>query len=105
MPEEVGFNSLQFEDIENIALEGVRQSAYPGCQILVAKDGVIIYEREFGNLNYGDSPDVTTETVYDLASVTKASATVPAIMKLYDEKKIALQDNIGRNVKETKGTD
>jgi CubicO group peptidase (beta-lactamase class C family) len=105
MPEEVGINSSKFENIEHIALEGVRQSAYPGCQILVAKDGVIIYEREFGNLNYGDSPDVTTETVYDLASVTKASATVPAIMKLYDEKKIALQDNIGRYVKETKGTD
>lgn len=105
MPEEVGFNSLQFEDIENIALEGVRQRAYPGCQILVAKDGVIIYEREFGNLNYGDSPDVTHETIYDLASITKASATLPAIMKLYDEKKIALQDNIGKYVGETKGTD
>src|SRR5690554_1003561 len=104
MPEEVGFNSLQFEDIENIALEGVRQRAYPGCQILVAKDGVIIYEREFGNLNYGDSPDVTHETIYDLASITKASATLPAIMKLYDEKKIALQDNIGKFVKETVGS-
>src|SRR5690554_6650366 len=105
LPEEVGIASSRLENIEHIALEGVRQRAYPGCQILVAKNGVIIYEREFGNLNYGDSPDVTTETVYDLASVTKASATVPAIMKLYDEKKIALQDNIGRYVKETKGTD
>lgn len=105
LPEEVGINSVRLENIEHIALEGVRQRAYPGCQILVAKDGVIIYEREFGNLNYGNSPDVTPETIYDLASITKASATLPAIMKLYDEKKIALQDNIGKYVKETIGSD
>lgn len=105
LPEEVGINSSKLENIEHIALEGVRQRAYPGCQILVAKDGVIIYEREFGNLNYGDSPDVTPETIYDVASITKASATLPAIMKLYDEKEVALQDNIGKYVKATKGSD
>lgn len=105
LPEEVGINSSRLENIEHIALEGVRQRAYPGCQILVAKDGVIIYEREFGNLNYGDSPDVTPETIYDVASITKASATLPAIMKLYDEKEVALQDNIGKYVKATKGSD
>ena len=105
MPEEVGMSSSRLENIEHIALEGIRQRAFPGCQILVAKDGVVIYEREFGSLNYGDSPDVTPETVYDLASITKASATVPAIMKLYDEKKIGLQDNIGKYVKASKGSD
>ena len=105
MPEEVGINSSSLENIEHIALEGVRQRAYPGCQILIAKDGVVIYEREFGDLNYGDSRNVTSETVYDLASITKASATLPAIMKLYDEKKITLQDNIGKYLKETKDSD
>ncbi len=104
LPEEVGINTSQLDNIENIALEGVRQRAYPGCQILVAKDGVVIYERSFGKLDYGESPEVTNETVYDLASVTKASATLPAVMKLYDDKKIRLQDNIGKFVKETKGT-
>ncbi len=105
MPEEVGITSEKLDNIEHIALEGVRQRAYPGCQILVVKNGVVIYEREFGHLNYGESPEVTSETVYDLASVTKVSSTLPAIMKLYDEKKIALQDNIGKFVKETKGSD
>ncbi len=104
MPEEVGLASDKFDDIESIALEGVRQRAYPGCQILVAKDGVVIYEREFGKFDYHDSPEVTDETVYDLASVTKTSATLPAIMKLYDEKKIRLQDPLGKFVPETKGS-
>src|SRR5690554_2941258 len=105
MPEEVGLSSAHFEDIEHIAFEGIRQRAYPGCQILVAKDGVIIYEREFGEIDYGQSSPVSNETVYDLASVTKASATLPAIMKLYDEKKIALQDPIGKFVPQAKGSD
>lgn len=105
LPEEVGLSSERFNNIEHIALEGIRQKAYPGCQILVAKDGVIIYERVFGKYNYGDSADVTDATVYDLASVTKASATVPAVMKLYDEKKLRLQDPLLKFVSETKGSD
>lgn len=104
MPEEVGLASERFNEIESIALEGIRQRAYPGCQILVAKDGVIIYEREFGKFDYRDGTEVTDETVYDLASVTKATATLPAIMKLYDEKKIRLQDPIDKFVPETKGS-
>ncbi len=104
MPEEIGLVSERFSEIESIAMEGIRQRAYPGCQILVAKDGVVIYEREFGKFNYGENTEVTDETVYDLASVTKATATLPAIMKLYDEKKIRLQDPLSKFVLETKGS-
>ena len=105
MPEEVGIPSEHLEGIGQIALEGVRQRAYPGCQILVAKDGVVIYEKEFGHFSYGHSPEVTAGTVYDLASVTKASATLPAVMKLYDEKRLALLDPIAKFVPQTKGSD
>ncbi|MDD2247048.1 MAG: glycoside hydrolase family 3 N-terminal domain-containing protein [Proteiniphilum sp.] len=105
MPEEVGIPSERLARIESIALEGIRQKAYPGCQILVAKDGVVIYEKEFGKYDYGNGPAVTDETVYDLASVTKATATLPAIMKLYDEKKIRLLDPISKFVPKTKGSD
>ncbi len=105
MPEEVGLASEKFDEIESIALEGIRQRAYPGCQILVVKDGVVIYEREFGKFSYGESSKVTDETVYDLASVTKTTATLPAVMKLYDEKKIRLQDPLNKFVPETRKTD
>ena len=105
LPEEVGIPSERLHTIESIAMEGIRQRAYPGCQILVAKEGVVIYERAFGRFDYGDGAAVTDETVYDLASVTKALATLPAIMKLYDEKKIRLQDPISRFVPETRRSD
>lgn len=104
MPEEVGLPSELFRQIESIALEGVRQKAYPGCQILIAKDGVVVYERAFGKLDQGESSEVNDETVYDLASVTKATATLPSIMKLYDEKKLRLQDPLSKFVAETKGS-
>lgn len=104
VPEEVGLRSEAFSAIDRIALEGIRQNAYPGCQILVAKDGVVIYEKAFGKLDYRDSAKVTDGTVYDLASVTKASATLPAVMKLYDERKLGLRDQLGKLVPETKGS-
>lgn len=103
-PEEVGLSSSLFDNIENIALEGVRQKAYPGCYVMVIKDGTIIYDRAFGNLEYSKGSKVTEETVYDLASVSKVTATLPALMKLYDEKRIKLQDNLGKFIIQTKGT-
>lgn len=104
LPEAVNIKSENLSGIEKIALEGIRNRAYPGCVVLVAKDGVVIYERSFGNFEYNKGSAVTPETVYDLASVTKAAATLPAVMKLYDEKKIRLQDPISNFVPETKGS-
>lgn len=102
LPEEVGIDSERFHSIEKIALEGIRQKAFPGCQILIAKNGVVIYNRSFGSFEYGVSSKVTDETVYDLASITKAAATLPAIMKLYDTKQIRLQDPLKKFIPETK---
>lgn len=104
LPEDVGVDSERLNSIEQIALEGIRQKAYPGCQILVAKDGVVIYNKSFGSFEYGVSSKVTDETVYDLASITKATATLPAIMKLYDDKKLRLQDQFQKFIPETKNT-
>lgn len=102
LPEEVNISSDKLKGIEIIAREGIRNKAYPGSHIMVVKDGVVIYEESFGNFEYGTGSKVTDQTVYDLASVTKASATLPAVMKLYDEKKIKLQDHLSKFVPETK---
>lgn len=93
LPEDVGISSGKFTSVEKIALEGIEKKAYPGCQILIAKDGVVIFNKAYGSFEYKNSQEVTNETVYDLASVTKATATLPAIMKLYDTKKVRLQDS------------
>ncbi|MDR1516619.1 MAG: serine hydrolase, partial [Dysgonamonadaceae bacterium] len=106
LPEEVGIASSKLDDIGKIAADGVRQKAYPGCYVMVIKDGVVIYDRPFGNLEYDKaSPAVSVNTVYDLASMTKVSATLPAVMKLYDEKKIRLQNTISQFIPSMKGSD
>lgn len=104
-PEEVGISGTTLQSIDKIALEGIQKKAYPGCYVLVAKNGVVIYSKGFGKLDYNSqSAAVDDETVYDLASITKAAATLPAVMKLYDEKKLRLQDNIGKFVPEARGS-
>ncbi|MDL2215328.1 serine hydrolase, partial [Dysgonomonas sp. OttesenSCG-928-M03] len=105
LPEDVGIESSKLDRIEAIVQEGIDNSAFPGCQILVAKDGVVIYDRAFGTFEYNKNRPVTNEDIYDIASMTKASATIPAVMKLYDDKKITLQTPLSKSVPQLRGTD
>ena len=104
-PYEVGMSPDSLQKIERIVDEGIRNNAFPGCQVLIAKEGVIIYNRSFGNFDYTRKRPVCNTDIYDLASMTKTLATVSALMKLYDEKKIGLNDNISRFVPVLQNTD
>ena len=104
-PQEVKMNDRVLAQIASIVDDGIKNQAFPGCQILVAKDGVVVYNRSFGYFDYARTHPVQNTDVYDLASVTKALATLPAIMKLADTRKITLSDKISRYVPELKGTD
>ncbi|GHT55833.1 beta-N-acetylglucosaminidase [Bacteroidia bacterium] len=104
-PQEVKMSSEIVSKIESIVQEGINNQAFPGCQVLVAKDGVVVYNQSFGAFDYSGARPVRNTDVYDLASVTKTLATLPAIMKLYDTKKITLSDKISRFVPELKHTD
>ena len=90
--------------IDAIALEGIRANAYPGCQIVVLKDGRMLYDKTFGTLAGADSDSVQSNTLYDVASVTKTSGTLLALMKLYDEGKYNLTDRISKYLPWLKGT-
>lgn len=101
-PEAVGLNAERLAEIGSIAEEGLQAKAYPGCQLLVAKDGWIVYNRAFGSYTYSKEQPVTTESVYDLASASKAAGTLLAVMKAYDEKKFKLTDKISTYIPELK---
>lgn len=101
-PEEVNANAARLNVIESIVNEGLEKKAYPGCRVLVAKDGLVIYDKAFGFYNYGSREEVTMESVYDLASVSKATGTLLAVMKAYDEKKFKLNDKISSFLPELK---
>jgi beta-glucosidase-like glycosyl hydrolase/CubicO group peptidase (beta-lactamase class C family) len=97
-PGEAGVNPDRLRLIDTIVQEGLDREAYPGCQALVAKDGMIIYSKSFGYMDYSREQAVTERTVYDLASVSKAAGTLLAVMKLYDEGRYLLSDRISKFV-------
>lgn len=80
--------------IDSIAQDAIAQKAFPGCVILAAHKGEIIYYKAFGNYKYEPSPAMSKESIFDLASVTKVSATTMAVMKLYEEGKIKLDKKL-----------
>ena len=86
-------------------LEGIRNKAFPGCQVVVMKNGKNVYDKAFGTFTYESSQKITTETLFDLASVTKTSATLLAVMKLYDEGKLKLTDSASTYLDFLKNTD
>ena len=104
-PQEVNMDGNVLCKIDSIANEGIKNQAFPGCQILVAKSGVVVYNKSFGFFDYANTRPVQNSDIYDLASVTKALATLPSIMKLTDMNKISLSDKISRFVPEMKNTD
>ncbi|HEY0771067.1 MAG TPA: serine hydrolase, partial [Sphingobacteriaceae bacterium] len=84
-PEEAGVDSRTLRKIEAIAKEAIDIKATPGCHVLVAKDGKVIYEKSFGYHTYENQQVVSDQTIYDLASVTKVTATLQAVMFMYDK--------------------
>ncbi|MDR1380110.1 MAG: serine hydrolase [Tannerella sp.] len=104
-PEEVRINPYKLQAIDSIVQGGLDGEAYPGCRVLVAKDGMIIYDRAFGHYDYTREQPVTEETVYDLASLSKAAGTLLALMKSYDEENFQLSDKISKYVAGLDGSD
>ncbi len=96
-PGQVGFIAERFSELDTIMQDAIKNGATPGAVLLVAKDGVIVYQKAFGRFTYSPhSERVTVNTIYDLASVTKIAATTVSIMRLYDEGKIGLDDPIAK---------
>jgi beta-glucosidase-like glycosyl hydrolase/CubicO group peptidase (beta-lactamase class C family) len=93
-PEETGLLEKDLYPIDSIALNGIAEGAYPGCQVFVAKNGKVIYNKSFGYHTYDKKTSVKTDDIYDVASITKISATLLALMKLQDEGKFSLNDSL-----------
>ena len=98
LPEDVDLDGRVLARIDRIAEEGLRAGAYPGCQVLVAKDGYVVYSKAFGYKDARRKEPNSTETLYDLASMTKAMATVPLVMMADDEGRLRLSDRIDKHI-------
>ncbi|MFN4761995.1 glycoside hydrolase family 3 N-terminal domain-containing protein [Gillisia sp. Q332] len=95
LPEEVEMDSeILYRRIDSLMQEAMNEKAIPGGQILVARDQKVIFHKAYGEHIYSDTTRVKLTDIYDLASVTKVSSALPALMKLYDEGKFNLEAGI-----------
>src|SRR6476620_5092069 len=95
-PTDVGMSSSRLAAIERVIERGIKAGGYPGAAVVVGRKGAAVYERGFGKLSWSESstPVDAQRTIYDVASLSKVVGTTTAIMILYDEKKIGLDDPV-----------
>lgn len=96
---EVGFDEKHLMKIDSLALNAISEGATPGCQVLVARHGKVIYQKSFGKHTYNGTRAVANDDLYDLASLTKVSATTLAVMKLVEDSVIRLSDPLSKYLK------
>jgi beta-glucosidase-like glycosyl hydrolase/CubicO group peptidase (beta-lactamase class C family) len=99
-PEVAGLSRDSLYKINNIMNEAIFDSTFPGGVVTIVKDGTIAYQKGFGYETYKKLEPIKEDAVYDLASLTKVTATTAAVMKLVEEGKIALKDKIGKYIPE-----
>ena len=106
IPEEVGLSAAYLhQKIATIANNAIRRKAFPGCQVIIVKDGQLIFDQCYGYLTYDSIHPLTPDAIYDWASLTKITGPLPALMKLYDEHKFKLDVPFSTYWPAFKGTD
>jgi beta-glucosidase-like glycosyl hydrolase/CubicO group peptidase (beta-lactamase class C family) len=102
-PEELGIDPEKLTEIDRVAENGVKKGAFPGCQIVVAVEGKIIYRKSFGTQTFDDKDSIQNDDIYDIASVSKIAGSTAGIMKLQSEGKFSLSKNLSDYIPEVTG--
>ncbi|MEQ8926693.1 MAG: serine hydrolase [Fulvivirga sp.] len=103
-PEQASVDGFALSKIDKIAREAIQSKATPGCQIIVARKGSVIYNKSFGYHTYDSLKPVDNQSIYDLASITKVAATTQAIMFLEERQVIDLDKKVSVYLDDLKGT-
>ena len=105
IPEEVSMSSSLITRIDSIVAHAIEKKAFPGCQVLVARHGTVVCNRSYGTTDWKSRTPVDVNTLYDLASVSKATGTLPGIMKLYDRGMIEIDDEASKYIPQLRNGD
>jgi CubicO group peptidase (beta-lactamase class C family) len=98
IPEEAGVDSKLLYKVDSIFNSGIANRAFPGGQVLAAKEGIVFYYSSFGKHTYEGSQRVDNLDIYDLASVTKVMASTSALMQCYEKDYFKLEDPLSKYV-------
>ncbi|MEP6731224.1 MAG: serine hydrolase [bacterium] len=105
LPSAVGMSAARLATIDRVIERGIKAGGYPGASVVVGRKGATVWEKGFGRLGWtSESGGVVPErTIYDLASLTKVIGTTTAVMILFDEGKIHLDDAVSKYIPEFTG--
>ncbi len=104
-PEAVGLDASRLQSgVDSIANYALEIGATPGCVVLVAKEGKIVFNKAYGYHTKAKKRKMRTDDVFDLASLTKVAATTLSMMKLYDDGKVDIHNTMGTYMPELTST-
>ncbi|KPK84457.1 MAG: hypothetical protein AMS27_09880 [Bacteroides sp. SM23_62_1] len=94
LPESAGIDSRMLYKIDSIAMDAIQAKAIPGCQVLAARNGVVFYHQSFGYHTYAKKRPVRLTDLYDVASVSKITGTLPSVIRLVDRNLLNLDGKL-----------
>ncbi len=100
-----GMSDWVVDSVDSIVNRCLAFKAFPGCQVLVAKGGNVVIDKSYGTLDYTHAAKVDDQTIYDLASVSKATGTLPGVMAAYDGGLFSLDDPASKFIPGLRDTD
>jgi len=103
-PKMVGMSKNVLKKIDNIVQQAITSKATSGCQVLVARNGKVIFNKAYGHYTYENQQVVTENSLYDVASLTKVLATTSIVMKLLEEGKVDLDTKISEYLSDLQNT-
>lgn len=103
VPEETGINSANLDSISWVMKEAIEAKAAPGGVVMVLKNGKVIYNQAFGKHTYTGNREMQTTDIFDMASLTKISATTLEVMRLYEQKKLGLDSPVSKYIARIRG--
>lgn len=95
LPISANRKNTAFRRVDAVVTNAIAQTAFPGCVVLAVHKGEILFHKAYGYYDYAQRQAVVPESIFDLASVTKISATTIAVMKLYEQGKLRLDARLG----------
>ncbi len=87
--------------IDTLVQEAINAKAFPGCQIIAAKDGHVFLNKSYGNHTYDSTADNVIKTdIYDLASITKIASSAAILMDLQSKGLFHVDSTLGKYLPE-----
>ncbi|MFM8592392.1 MAG: glycoside hydrolase family 3 N-terminal domain-containing protein [Sphingomonadales bacterium] len=104
LPISANRKNAAFRRVDAVVNSAMAQRAFPGCVVLAVHKGEILFHKAYGYYDYEQTQPLTPESIFDLASVTKVSATTVAVMKLYEQGKLRLEGRLGEYLPWVRGS-